>query len=81
MQDPLLMYPHNQGIVRDFQSLPAHKSIGAYSSSFQCHLQQEVEKKTFQTYVNIKEDNLCESHMQQEEKGVKLPAELNLIEL
>ncbi|GFG30326.1 hypothetical protein Cfor_01566 [Coptotermes formosanus] len=80
-KDPLLMYPHNQGIVRDFQSHQAHKSIGARSSSFQCHLQQEVEKKTFQSHLNKEEDNLCQSHMQQKEKGVPLSLEGNLIEL
>ena len=75
------MYPHNQGTVRDFQSHQVHKSIGACSSSFQCHLQQEVEQKTFQTHLNRKEDNLCESHVQQDEKGVRIPPERNLIEL
>lgn len=80
-KDPLLMYPHNQGIVRDFQSHQAHKSVGASLSSFQCHLQQEVGKKQFQSHLNREEDNLCQSHMQQEEKGVHLPQERNLIEL
>ena len=75
------MYPHNQGTVRDFQSHQAHKSVGAGSSSFQCHLQQKVDKKTFQTYLNREEDNLCEGHMQQEEKSVHLSPERNLIEL
>jgi hypothetical protein len=75
------MYPHNQGIVRDFQSHQVHKSIGAGSASFQCHVQQEVNKKTFQTYLNREEDNLHESQVQQEEKGVHLPPVRNLIEL
>lgn len=75
------MYPHNQGTVRDFQPHQVHKSTGAGSASFQSHLQQEVDKKTFQTYLNREEDNLHESHMQQEEKGVHLPPERNLIEL
>jgi hypothetical protein len=86
MQDPLLMYPHNQGIVRDFQSHPGNKSVGARSSSFHCHLQQKVEivkegKKTFQSHVKKIEDNLCQSHMQQEEKIAHVASEVNLIEL
>ena len=75
------MYPHNQGTVRDFQSHPVHRSIGAGSASFQSHLQQEVDEKTFQTYLNREEDNLHESHMRQEGKGGRLPPERNLIEL
>jgi hypothetical protein len=75
------MYPHNQGIVPDFQSRPVHKSAAASSSSFQCHLPQEVGKKTFQTYLNFKDDHFCDSHVQQEENHVQLPPEMNLIEL
>jgi hypothetical protein len=80
-KDPLLMYPHNQGTVRDFQSHQVHKSIGAGSARVQSHLQQDVEKKTFETYLNREEDNLRDRRVQQEEKGVHLPPERNLIEL
>lgn len=75
------MYPHNQGTVRDFQSHQVHKSIGAGSARVQSHLQQDVEKKTFETYLNREEDNLRDRRVQQEEKGVHLPPERNLIEL
>jgi hypothetical protein len=80
------MYPHNQGIVRDFQSHRGNKSVGASSSSFHCHLQQNVEvlkeeKRTFESHLKRIENNLCQSHIQQEEKSVHLPPEKNLIEL
>jgi hypothetical protein len=85
LQDPLLMYPHNQGTVRDFQSHHGNKSVGASSSSFQCHLQQKVEvpkeKATFESHLKRIENNLCHSHIQQEGKSVRLSLERNLIEL
>lgn len=86
MQDPLLMYPHNRGTVRDFQSHRGNKSVGASSSNFQCHLQQKVEvlkeeKRTFESHLKRIENSLCQSHIQQEEKSVHLSPERNLIEL
>lgn len=79
------MYPHNRGTVRDFQS-HGNKSIGARSSSFQCHLEQKVEiveeeTETFQSNLKRIEENLCQGHLQQEGKNVPLPPERNLIEL
>ncbi|XP_023702757.1 pleckstrin homology domain-containing family J member 1 [Cryptotermes secundus] len=84
-KDPLLMYPHNRGTVRDFQSHRGNKSVGATSSSFQCHLRQKVEvrkdeKRTFESHLKRIESNLCQSHIQQEEQSVHMPPE-NLIEL
>lgn len=80
------MYPHNQGTVRDFQSHRGNKSVGANSSSFQCHLQKKVEvlkeeKATFESHLKRIENNLCHSHIQKEEKSVHLSPERNLIEL
>jgi hypothetical protein len=79
------MYPHNQGTVRDFQS-HGSKSVGARSSSFQCHLQQTAEvvreeTKTFQSHLKRIEENLCQSHLQEDKEKVPLPLERNLIEL
>ncbi|PSN54076.1 hypothetical protein C0J52_03100 [Blattella germanica] len=93
-KDPLLMYPHNQGTVRDFQSHHGSKSIGSRSSSFYCHLQQTADiakegKKSFKSHIKImetsKDTNFCQNHPQQrsvrEEKRVHVPSEINLIEL
>ncbi|XP_063238911.1 pleckstrin homology domain-containing family J member 1-like [Bacillus rossius redtenbacheri] len=49
-KDPLLMYPHNQGLVRDLQpgapSSPSAarrlKAVGRQASSFQSHLQTTI---------------------------------------
>ncbi|XP_069676749.1 sesquipedalian-1-like isoform X2 [Periplaneta americana] len=84
-KDPLLMYPHNRGIVRDFQAHHSSKSVGARSTSFQCHLQQKEVlkegKKTFQSHIKRIEINNEESQCQAHEKTINAPAERNLIEL
>ena len=37
-QDPLLLYPHNQGVVRNFQERKDPDHIGQRESSFQSHV-------------------------------------------
>ncbi|XP_067002267.2 pleckstrin homology domain-containing family J member 1 [Anabrus simplex] len=82
-KDPLLLYPHNEGTVRDIQ--PSYrqqeKSVGRNSSTFQSHVQGNV---NLNKVVEISSTSSFQSHIQlgkPEESLSRQSEQVNFIEL